>query len=456
VRLQHILLPAIALGGAATLLLPSVSEGYTTLGGSLSTGQRDVRLFNNFTNPGANDNVVPDSNFPGFDGAEMAVWKAVTEWASSLHGGTGNGDPHQPGGLGSGGANFDAAWGGNATSGGSTNQNVVSLGGTCGGGTLAFTETPISDGWRILFCAEWTWADGPGTAVSGIDIQGVACHEYGHALGLGHSSVNGATMFPSISGTGVPGRSIAADDIAGIQSIYGLASATKPFISSVTFNSGTVTINGQNFDTPTTDVWFTSLNPTGAAAFGMAIATAVPSTSTQIVLAVPGGAGSGDVLVKNAGTTGAFLSNAFPLDMGGGNPGCLPPTNFCIAAPNSATSGAFMGWSGTTSVAANDFVLTTTGLPPNKLCLYIYSDTQIAATPFGNGFRCINPIRRIYPSTTSDVFGNVTYPLDINAVPPSDPILSGDTESFMCWYRDPPAGGALFNGSDAIETHWCP
>ena len=57
-----------------------------------------------------------------------------------------------------------------------------------------------------------------GTGVAGTDIQGVSCHEYGHALGLGHSTVGGATMFPSISGSGVGARSIAADDVAGIQS----------------------------------------------------------------------------------------------------------------------------------------------------------------------------------------------------------------------------------------------
>ena len=455
-RLQRILLPAIALGGAATLLLPGISEGFSTIGGLLSITQRDVRVFDNFTNPGANDNVTPDANTPGWVGAEMAIWKSVLEWGSMLHG-LGNGDPHQPAGLGSGGANFDAAWGGAATSAGTTNQNVMSLIGGCGGGVLAYTETPINDGWRIFFCNSWTWADGPGTSVSGIDIQGVSCHEYGHALGLGHSAVSGATMYPSISGSGVGARSIAADDIAGVQFVYGVAGASKPRITGLTTGIGTVTISGQNFGASGLEVWFTRSTASNPTDFGMLILTGQTSTGggTQINCAVPAGAGSGDIMVKNSGTGGVTLSNAFPFDASGST--CASPTNFCFSGANSVSaSGANITSSGSTSVAANDFVLETYGLPANKTCLYLYSDTQISAVAFGEGFRCINPIRRIYPAATSSGFGDLIYPLDIGTLPPADPINAGDTQYFMCWYRDPAGGGSFYNASDALETHWCP
>jgi hypothetical protein len=54
-----------------------------------------------------------------------------------------------------------------------------------------------------------------------VDLLTVAAHEIGHNLGLDHSNDPNALMFPSYSG---PHRSLSNDDIAGVQSLYGLAS----------------------------------------------------------------------------------------------------------------------------------------------------------------------------------------------------------------------------------------
>lgn len=454
-NLKHIILPGVALAGTATLLLPSITDAYSTIGGNLGPTQRDVRVFNNFTGAGANNNTTPDANFPGYDGAEMAVWKGVVEWGSRLHG-TGNGDPHQPAGLGSGGANFDAFWAGNATSAGTTDDNVVSAGAGCGSGVLAFTETPISNGWRIFFCNGWTWDDGPGTAVVGIDIQGVLCHEYGHALGLGHSGVGSATMFPSISGTGVSARSIEADDIAGVQFIYGVAAASKPRITGVSTSLGSVTITGQNFAATGNEVWFTSNVATVPGGNPIRVVSGVPSSGTLITVSPPANAGSGDVIVKIPGTANNTVSNAWPVDMTGAT--CPTPSNFCTAAPNSYTNlGAVIGYSGTTEISNNDLVLVTQGIPPGKLTLHLYSQNQSVFVPFGNGWRCLgSPFYRIYPATNADVFGQVFYNVDLNALPAAGQISAGQSWGFMAWYRDTAAGGAMFNGSDALTTTWCP
>jgi len=50
------------------------------------------------------------------------------------------------------------------------------------------------------------------------DTETVALHEIGHLLGLDHSTVPGAVMFPTYAG---PRRALAADDINGIQTLYG-------------------------------------------------------------------------------------------------------------------------------------------------------------------------------------------------------------------------------------------
>lgn len=63
-----------------------------------------------------------------------------------------------------------------------------------------------------------TWTVNIPVPAGGVDLITVAAHEFGHSLGLAHSSVPGALMFPSYSG---PQRFLAQDDIDGIRSIYG-------------------------------------------------------------------------------------------------------------------------------------------------------------------------------------------------------------------------------------------
>ena len=53
---------------------------------------------------------------------------------------------------------------------------------------------------------------------SNYDLQTVVAHEFGHALGLGESSVSTAVMYGTYNGIK---QTLASDDIAGIDSIYG-------------------------------------------------------------------------------------------------------------------------------------------------------------------------------------------------------------------------------------------
>ena len=53
-----------------------------------------------------------------------------------------------------------------------------------------------------------------------VDLLTVAAHEIGHTLGLDHSNDPNALMYPSYS---EPHRFLGQDDIAGAQSLYGLA-----------------------------------------------------------------------------------------------------------------------------------------------------------------------------------------------------------------------------------------
>ncbi|MGD9857021.1 MAG: matrixin family metalloprotease [Planctomycetaceae bacterium] len=71
------------------------------------------------------------------------------------------------------------------------------------------------------------WSDDPTDTNSDADYDlfTVLLHELGHALGLGHSGVSGSVMESTYAGAR---RTLHADDIAGIQAIYGAPLVSSP------------------------------------------------------------------------------------------------------------------------------------------------------------------------------------------------------------------------------------
>jgi hypothetical protein len=110
--------------------------------------------------------------------------------------------------------------------------NLVFFRNASSGSALATTYTWFS-GSRMLeadmvfWDAGFQFFTGASGCSGGFYIEDVATHEFGHALGLGHSTLAAATMYPSISTCSQQARSLEADDIAGVLSLYP-ASAAAP------------------------------------------------------------------------------------------------------------------------------------------------------------------------------------------------------------------------------------
>lgn len=69
---------------------------------------------------------------------------------------------------------------------------------------------------------QYTWSTTVPVPSGQWDLTAVAAHEIGHGLGLAHSTISGALMYPYIS-AGSAQRQLHQDDIDGIQAIYGAA-----------------------------------------------------------------------------------------------------------------------------------------------------------------------------------------------------------------------------------------
>lgn len=435
-------MPALLLViGTATICLPERGQSYFLSGDVLDLTQRDFRILNNFLDPEANDNLTPDPDFPGSLGAELAIRKAVAEWGSGPHG-RGGSDPSQ-GTIGSGGANFDGFYSGRAGVPGGTNGNIFSVI-NLSSSILAFTEVPSTDGWRIRFFEDpKDWNDGPDGILSGddpMDIQGIACHEYGHALGLHHSAETEATMHGGVpTDHAISHRSLHTDDILGVQAIYGLKSTSKPTITGVTWQGNHVTLEGTGFHPSANEIWFTQAQVPAQQQWVRRGNVPASQQGTRISLVPPPGAGPGDIMIRLPGLSAQDLSNAFPFDPGV-DFGWIPPEIY--GTPGVTSAGAFsIQWQSLPSATTGDFRVSYGGVPPGSPLILFAGPTPGSTTlPLGT-LLVTGPLERIL-WTVSDSNGEGIVQVPLSGLAP------GERRSYQAWVLDPaiPAGAALSNG----------
>ncbi len=109
------------------------------------------------------------------------------------------------------------------------NRNVVFFRNSTNGGAIATTYSWWDSNDRMLDADIVVWdggfrfftgTSGCGTYANAAYLEDVATHEFGHALGLNHSSSSGATMRSGYWYCSQTQRTLASDDINGAKALY--------------------------------------------------------------------------------------------------------------------------------------------------------------------------------------------------------------------------------------------
>ena len=126
--------------------------------------------------------------------------------------------------------------------------------------------------------------------------------------------------------------------------------------------------------------------------------------------------------------------------------------NFCDVSDNSTGEPAILSLAGCTQVARNEIGLLARPVPDGRPGLFFYGDTAIASIPFGDGSRCVAG-QTFRLSVLLSRGGELSVDVDLTNPPQVGGLITpGSTWFFQALYRDPDAGGAGFNLSDALQV----
>ncbi len=128
--------------------------------------------------------------------------------------------------------------------------------------------------------------------------------------------------------------------------------------------------------------------------------------------------------------------------------GCAEPFTYGTAKSTSLGTLPTMSFRGIPSAAEDDFEIHVSDALPNKNGIFFFGSGQ-QSTPFYGGTKLVQgPVQRL-PITTTDVNGDVTLSIPIDAA------MIGERRNYQFWFRDPSASWTI-GLSDAIEVVFCP
>jgi len=119
--------------------------------------------------------------------------------------------------------------------------------------------------------------------------------------------------------------------------------------------------------------------------------------------------------------------------------------NVCIATPSSTGAPASMSAFGSDRARPGDALTLTAEPVPDQTGLFFFgpSERQI---PFGLGYLCVGGgVTRVFPPVRAS--GRTVSVAVLGSA-----FVPGETTYFQYWFRDPAAGGAAFNTSDALRV----
>jgi len=124
-------------------------------------------------------------------------------------------------------------------------------------------------------------------------------------------------------------------------------------------------------------------------------------------------------------------------------------SSYCTAGPNSTGQAVHLRATGSGSIARDDLRLWASGLPAGSIGCYTYSVGQ-QSLPLGNGTLCLAGQRYFMPLQPEQAG------VAVRDVEYGGAITAGTIWNFQYRYRDPAAGAAQFNLSDALSIPFVP
>jgi hypothetical protein len=129
-------------------------------------------------------------------------------------------------------------------------------------------------------------------------------------------------------------------------------------------------------------------------------------------------------------------------------------SGYCTSLPNSTGEAASIGAQGDASLQLNNLVISAVGLPDTANSMLVSGTAAIdPGTPFGNGLLCVGGTLIRHGIHVAN--GGVILDAQDMQSPEYMGVQPGDTRYYQVIYRDPPAGGALFNTTDAVAITFC-